>query len=75
MTGTPPALSGASAKVTPRPGRSWEPLPTPLLPIFPVAPRRGSPLGARAAPALAVPKYIPGVCPGGNAAAALLQTI
>lgn len=74
MTGTPPALSGGSGKVTPRPGHSPEPRPTPL-PTFPVAPRRRSPLGARAAPALAVPKYIPGVCPGGNAAAALLQTI
>lgn len=64
--------------------RKGHPAPRPLLgaashpvppPAFPVAPRRGSPLGARPAPALAVPKNIPGVCPGGNAAAVLLQTI
>lgn len=44
MTGTPPALSGGSAKVTPRPGRSSEPRPT-LPSRIPGGPSAGVPAG------------------------------
>lgn len=48
MTGTPPALSGGSAKVTPRPGRSSELRPTPHPP-----PHARWPLGGG-------PRWLPG---------------